>query len=95
MTNGTDITVTAERVATIERCRPPNNYFDVTLIERIAEALWQLGAGFPSVSRGSPGVCFSPPSFQSVHYIRRSRRALYCRDGDDVDRCGLSERREF
>ncbi|MGO9854793.1 MAG: enoyl-CoA hydratase/isomerase family protein [Acidimicrobiales bacterium] len=44
MTNGTDITVTAGRVATIEMCRPPNNYFDVTLIEGIAEALWQLAA---------------------------------------------------
>jgi 2-(1,2-epoxy-1,2-dihydrophenyl)acetyl-CoA isomerase len=42
MTQGADIAVTAGQVATIEICRPPNNYFDVTLIEGIAKALTQL-----------------------------------------------------
>jgi 2-(1,2-epoxy-1,2-dihydrophenyl)acetyl-CoA isomerase len=42
MTQDVDITVTAGRVATIEICRPPNNYFDVTLIEGIAMALVEL-----------------------------------------------------
>jgi hypothetical protein len=42
MTQGLDITVTAGQVATIEICRPPNNYFDVALIEGIAKTLTQL-----------------------------------------------------
>lgn len=44
MTQGADIAVTTGRVATIEICRPPNNYFDVTLIEGIVESLRQLAA---------------------------------------------------
>jgi 2-(1,2-epoxy-1,2-dihydrophenyl)acetyl-CoA isomerase len=39
MTQSADIAVTGGQVATIEICRPPNNYFDVTLIEGIVEAL--------------------------------------------------------
>jgi 2-(1,2-epoxy-1,2-dihydrophenyl)acetyl-CoA isomerase len=44
MTQCPDIAVTTGPVATIEICRPPNNYFDVTLIEGIAGALRQLAA---------------------------------------------------
>ena len=44
MTNGAGITVTAGRVAMIEICRLPNNYFDVRLVEGIAEALKGLAA---------------------------------------------------
>jgi hypothetical protein len=34
-------------------CRLPNNYFDVTFIEGIAEALWQLAADGDLVAQRS------------------------------------------
>ena len=42
MTDDSDIRVTRGQVATIEICRPPNNYFDVTLIKDIVKTLGSL-----------------------------------------------------
>ena len=71
--NTPDVTVElAEHVATVEIHRPPNNFFDTTLIKGIADAYGQLDDDLEC--RVIVLCALKVTARQSVHYIERELR---------------------